>query len=53
MSDTDKLKDMLDNLIDKKSEQAQVAFHQYLQGKMQEVMGGETADPTNVKDTEE
>lgn len=38
MADTDKLKDMLDNLINDKPEQAQVDFHAYLQDKMQEVI---------------
>ena len=39
MADTDKLNDMVDNLIDKKPEQAQVDFHEYLQTKMQEIVG--------------
>lgn len=39
MADTDKIRDMLDNLINSKPEQAQVDFHDYLQGKMQDVVG--------------
>ena len=52
MADTDKLSDVLDNLIDNNSEQAQVNFHDYLQGKMQEVIGKpepDAADDTNNK----
>lgn len=41
MADRDKLQSMLDNLINDKSEQAQVDFHDFLQGKMKEVVGGE------------
>ena len=37
MAETDKLRSMLDNLIKDKPEQAQVDFHDYLQGKMQDV----------------
>ena len=39
MADTDKIRNMLDNLINDKAEQAQVDFHDYLQGKMKEVTG--------------
>lgn len=45
MSDKDKLKSMLDNLIKNKPEQAQVEFHEYLQGKMQDVMQTQTLPP--------
>ena len=38
MSDKNELENMLTNIIDDKSEQAQTHFHTYLQGKMQEVM---------------
>jgi len=41
MADTEQLSKMLDNLINKKDEQAQVHFHDYLQGKMQEVIHGD------------
>lgn len=52
MADTEELGKMLDNLIDKKSEQAEIHFHDYMQSKMQEVIHGETelsddADTTN------
>ena len=43
MSETnnkEQLRDMLDNLIDQKPEQAQVAFHSFLQGKIQSVLNG-------------
>ena len=39
MADTEKLRAMLDNIIDDKGEQAQIEFHSYLQDKMQEVLG--------------
>lgn len=38
MAEKDKLRNMLDNLIKDKPEQAQVEFHDYLQGKMREVV---------------
>ncbi len=47
MAETEKLSDMVDNLVDEKPEQAQIAFHDYLQGKMKEVIvppGGELVD---------
>lgn len=50
MSDNDKLQNMLDNLINQKPEQAQVNFHDYLQGKMQDVMvGNDAEDPALTK----
>lgn len=39
MSDTTKLKAMLDNLINGKPEQAQTVFHTYLKDKIQDVFG--------------
>lgn len=39
MTDKNKLQAMLDNIIDGNNEQAQVHFHDYLQNKMQEVIG--------------
>ncbi len=39
MTDTNKLKDMLDNLINNKPEQAQVVFHDYLKTKLNGVLG--------------
>ncbi len=52
MADTEELGKMLDNLINNKSEQAEVHFHDYLQGKMQEVVHGDVelsddSDTTN------
>jgi hypothetical protein len=37
MADKDILKAMLDNLVDGKPEQAQIAFHQYVKDKIQDV----------------
>jgi hypothetical protein len=39
MADKDKLRNMLDNLINDKSEQAQVDFHDYLGPKMKDTLG--------------
>ena len=39
MADKEKLRNMLDNLIDDKSEQAQVDFHDYLGDKMKDTLG--------------
>ena len=39
MSDKEQLRNMLDNLINNKAEDAQVNFHSSLQGKMQDVLG--------------
>lgn len=44
MPNIEKLKDMLDNLIDGKPEQAGIAFHDYLNGKMREVVVPKPAD---------
>ena len=38
MADKEKIRDMLDNFIADKGEQAQVDFHDYLAPKMQEIM---------------
>lgn len=50
MADEDKLKNMLDDLINNKPEQAQVNFRDYLQGKMQEVLRGEHQVELPVRD---
>lgn len=47
MSDNEKLQNMLDNLINNKPEQAQVNFHDYLQDKMQSVMGTPEQEPAS------
>ena len=49
MADTEQLRKMLDNLINDKPEQAQVHFHDYLEGKMQEVMKGVPDGTSNHK----
>lgn len=55
MADTEELSKMLDNLINNKGEQAEVHFHDYLQGKMQEVIHGdeEVAEIPNSTEDEE
>lgn len=52
MPDTEKLGKMLDNLINKKDSQAEVHFHDYLQGKMQEVVHGEDIQPDELENTD-
>lgn len=54
----DKLKSMLDNMIDGKSEQAQVDFHDYLQDKMKATINPqevevEVDDDVDVEDETE
>lgn len=44
MSDNEQLDKMLDNIMDDKDEQAEINFHDYLQGKMQEVLHGVIPD---------
>ncbi len=41
MADKEKLRNMLDSLIDSNSDQAQVDFHGYLEDKMKEVLSPE------------
>ena len=41
MADKEQLDKMLDSLVNDKGEQAEIYFHDYLQGKMQEVIHGE------------
>jgi len=50
MTDTTKLDSMLDNLIDKNEEQAQVDFHEYLRGKMADILGGQQAADDSDKE---
>lgn len=51
MADKKKLDDMLDALINKKDEQAEVHFHDYLEDKMKEVLnpGAEADAEADVK----
>jgi len=51
MSDKVQLDKMLDNIIKDKGEQAEVHFHDYLQGKMQDTLYG-TADEADEAETE-
>jgi hypothetical protein len=53
MTNIQKLKDMLDNLINGKSEQAQVVFHDYLKSKMNGVVGSEGTQPGQVQKNSE
>jgi len=53
MADTEQLSKMLDNLINNKGEQAEVHFHDYLQGKMQEVIHGDTEISDNEPETKD
>ena len=48
MPNTEKLKDMLDSLIDGKPEQAEIAFHDYLNDKMRGVVGKVPEQTTNT-----
>jgi hypothetical protein len=52
MADTNKLKDMLDNLINNKPEQAQTVFHAYLKDKLTGVLGHEVAEVPQSVPTE-
>ena len=51
MSDIEQLDKMLDNIMDDKGEQAEIDFHGYLQGKMQEVLHGEIPDVPKDNET--
>jgi len=51
MADKEKLRDMLDALIDDNSDKAQVDFHSYLSDKMKEVIHPDVAD--DGKDTDD
>lgn len=44
MADKDKLRDMLDNLVNDNNDQAQVNFHNYLEDKMKEVLNPDAVD---------
>ena len=46
----EKIRSMLDNLINDNSEQAQVDFHDYLQDKMKDVIGIENPAAAEVED---
>ena len=54
MADKKKLNDMLDALIDKNPEQAQVEFHGYLEDKMRDVLNpaADVEVEVEVKDDE-
>lgn len=50
MADKEKLRDMLDAIVDDNNEQAQVAFHSYLEDKMKEVLNPATVDDLDSDD---
>jgi len=50
MADTSKLRDMLDNIVDGNAEDAQIDFHEYLRGKMQDHLGTGTSDDLDELD---
>ena len=50
MADKQKLRDMLDSLIDQNSDQAQVHFHSFLEDKMKEMLKPE-AEVDDESDT--
>ena len=55
MAETDGIRDMVDNMIANKPEQAEVRFHDYLQPKMQEILGIRrpgAAEETDDKETD-
>ena len=52
MPNTEKLKDMLDNLVNGKPEMAQVAFHDYLKGKLHGAIGGATEETSTETNTD-
>jgi len=49
MSEKEQLDKMLDNIIKDKGEQAEVHFHDYLQGKMQDVLYGAADEADEAK----
>ena len=53
MADKDKLRDMLDSLIDDNSDQAQVHFHNYLEDKMKDVINPAADEEVVVDDDSE
>ncbi len=52
MPNTEKLKDMLDKLVNGKPEMAQVDFHNYLRGKLHGVLGGKLEKDTSGPNTD-
>jgi len=53
MADKKKLKDMLNSIVDKNDEQAQVFFHDYLEDKMRDVLKPVVDPETEVVDDED
>ena len=45
MDEKEKLRSMLDNLINDNGEEAELDFHSYLQGKMQDELGMVAKEP--------
>lgn len=53
MADKEKLRNMLDNLINDKSEQAQVDFHDYLGDKMKDTLGVSPPEAAEADEADE
>ena len=53
MADKDKLRDMLDAIIDDNSEKAQVDFHSYVTDKMKDTLQPEVSDGDETVNTED
>lgn len=49
MADKQKLHDMIDNLINKKGEEAQIDFHQFAKEKFREILNVDTKPNQPVK----
>lgn len=52
MPETEKLKDMLDKLVNGKPEMAQVDFHDYLRGKLHGALAGKTGEQLQEPDAD-
>ena len=48
MADKDKLRDMLDSIIDDNSDKAQVDFHSYVTDKMKDTLHPEESDGDDI-----
>lgn len=53
MADKNTLGDMLDNLVQNKPEEAQAVFHDYLNARVQEILGKETEVESNTASDKE
>ena len=53
MADTNKLKDVVDNIIDDNTTAAEVDFHEYARQKMMELLGRTPTEAQSTDDNEE